>query len=98
RERLRGGGARRAAGSARRAGPSVLRVGHGRLGAALAGRGDLGRAQAGVSSAGTAPLVLASTSPQRRAILEQLGLPFELAVPGYEEDDDPVADPVALVR
>ena len=36
-------------------------------------------------------LVLASTSPQRRAILEQLGLPFEVVAPRYEErSDDPV--------
>jgi septum formation protein len=32
-----------------------------------------------------APLVLASTSPQRRAILTQLGVPFEVAAPGYHE-------------
>jgi septum formation protein len=44
------------------------------------------------------PLLLASTSPQRRAILEQLGIPFELAVPDYEEHDPPDADPIALVR
>ena len=44
------------------------------------------------------PLLLASTSPQRRAILEQLGIPFELAEPDYEEHDPPDADPVALVR
>jgi septum formation protein len=44
------------------------------------------------------PLVLASTSPQRRAILEQLGLPFSVVPPVYEEHDSPGADPVALVR
>jgi septum formation protein len=44
------------------------------------------------------PLVLASTSPQRPAILIQLGIPFELAVPRYEEHDPPDAGPVALVR
>jgi len=44
------------------------------------------------------PLLLASTSPQRRAILEQLGIPFELAEPRYEEHDPPDADPVELVR
>jgi septum formation protein len=44
------------------------------------------------------PLVLASTSPQRRAILTQLGIPFELAVPQYEEHDPPDADAVSLVR
>lgn len=31
------------------------------------------------------PLILASTSPQRRAILEQLGLPFEVVVPDFHE-------------
>jgi septum formation protein len=44
------------------------------------------------------PLLLASTSAQRRAILEQLRIPFELAVPDYEEHDSPRADAVALVR
>ena len=44
------------------------------------------------------PLLLASTSPQRRAILEQLGLPFEVAAPRYVEDDAPEVDPVELVR
>jgi septum formation protein len=33
------------------------------------------------------PLVLASRSPQRRAILEQLGIPFEVVSPSYDEDD-----------
>ena len=43
------------------------------------------------------PLLLASVSPQRRAILEQLRIPFDPVAPRYEEDD--VADdPVALVR
>jgi septum formation protein len=51
-----------------------------------------------VSSPPAPPLVLASTSPQRRAILEQLRVPFELAVPEYEEQDSPGADPVELVR
>jgi septum formation protein len=44
------------------------------------------------------PLLLASTSPQRRAILEQLGLPFDVIAPRYEEHDSPGADPVELVR
>ena len=35
------------------------------------------------------PLLLASTSPQRRAILEQLGLPFEVVAPRYVEEDVP---------
>ncbi len=32
------------------------------------------------------PVVLASTSPQRRAILEQLGIPFEVVAPRYVEE------------
>ena len=37
-------------------------------------------------------IVLASTSPQRRLILEQLGIPFEVVAPDYEEQ--PGGDPV----
>ena len=44
------------------------------------------------------PLLLASTSPQRRAILEQLGIPFEAVAPEYHEHDAPGASPVELVR
>ncbi len=44
----------------------------------MALRGDLGRTAAN-------PLVLASTSPQRRAILEQLAIPFTVVAPDYEE-------------
>jgi septum formation protein len=51
-----------------------------------------------VSAPPAPPLLLASTSPQRRAILEQLGLPFDVVAPAYEEDDPPDADPVELVR
>ena len=43
------------------------------------------------------PLLLASTSPQRRAILTQLVLPFDVVAPAYEEHDPPDADPVSLV-
>ena len=43
------------------------------------------------------PLLLASISPQRRAILEQLRIPFDDVAPRYEEDDAH-DDPVALVR
>ena len=43
------------------------------------------------------PLLLASRSPQRRAILEQLGLPFEAVVPQYEEELTG-ADPVVEVE
>jgi septum formation protein len=46
----------------------------------------------------TAPLVLASTSPQRRAILEQLQIPFTAVAPEYVEHDPPDADPAELVR
>ena len=42
-------------------------------------------------------LVLASTSPQRRAILEQLRIPFAAVTPSYVEHDPPDADPVTLV-
>jgi len=45
-----------------------------------------------------ARLTLASTSPQRRAILDQLHIPFEVAAPDYVEDDPPDADPGELVR
>ncbi|TML48063.1 MAG: septum formation protein Maf [Actinobacteria bacterium] len=41
------------------------------------------------------PLLLASRSPQRRAILEQLAIPFEAVVPQYDEElsgADPLAD------
>jgi septum formation protein len=44
------------------------------------------------------PLLLASTSPQRRAILEQLGIPFEVVEPRFTEQDPPVGDAVELVR
>ena len=56
----------------------------------MAGRGDLGGTEA--------RLTLASTSPQRRAILEQLAIPFEVVAPDYVEDDPPDADAVELVR
>jgi septum formation protein len=44
------------------------------------------------------PLLLASTSPQRRAILEQLGIPFDVEAPRYEERDDDDVPPPELVR
>jgi septum formation protein len=46
----------------------------------------------------TPPLLLASTSLQRRAILAQLRIPFDVVVPHYVEHDPPHADPVELVR
>ena len=51
-----------------------------------------------MSGAPVAPLLLASTSPQRRAILEQLRIPFDVVAPRYEEHDPPDADAVELVR
>jgi septum formation protein len=44
-----------------------------------------------------AQLTLASTSPQRRAILEQLRIQFEVVPPDYVEDDPPDADAAELV-
>ncbi len=38
-----------------------------------------------MSASPAPPLLLASTSPQRRAILQQLGLPFDVVAPRYEE-------------
>jgi septum formation protein len=45
-------------------------------------------------------LVLASTSPQRTAILDQLGIPHEIVPPAYEEqpDGDPLAQAVGKAR
>jgi septum formation protein len=43
------------------------------------------------------PLVLASRSPQRRAILTQLGIRFDVVPPAYEEIDPPGATPEELV-
>lgn len=42
------------------------------------------------------PLVLASTSPQRSAILTALGVPFTAVAPGYVEVDPPGAQPAEL--
>src|SRR5207248_3379078 len=64
----------------------------------LADGGGLEGKEGGVSAPPAPPILLASTSPQRRAILEQLGIPFEVVAPRYEEHDPPDADPVALVR
>ena len=60
------------------------------MGAPLAVGGDLEGAEA---------LVLASTSPQRRAILEQLRIPFVVVPPEYEElGDDPVEHAAGKAR
>jgi septum formation protein len=50
-----------------------------------------------VSAPPAPPLLLASRSPQRRAILEQLAIPFEVVVPEYEEESTG-ADPAAEVE
>jgi septum formation protein len=64
------------------------------MGEEVADGGDVGGAQV-VSL----PLVLASTSPQRRAILEQLGIPFDVVPPDYEErGDDPLEHAVGKAR
>jgi nucleoside triphosphate pyrophosphatase len=45
------------------------------------------------------PLILASTSPRRREILEQLRVPFEVVVPQYEETQgDPVEHALGKAR
>jgi septum formation protein len=45
------------------------------------------------------PLLLASTSPRRRAILEQLAIPFDVVAPTYEEtEEDPVAHAIGKAR
>ena len=45
------------------------------------------------------PILLASTSPQRSAILRQLGLPFDVVPPRYEEvGDDPVEHAAGKAR
>jgi septum formation protein len=51
-----------------------------------------------LSSPPAAPILLASTSPQRRAILEQLGIPFDAVAPRYEESDASGTPPEELVR
>ena len=61
------------------------------LGAPLAVGGDLEGAQA--------TLILASTSPQRRWILERLGISFVAVAPDYEEvGDDPVEHAAGKAR
>jgi septum formation protein len=64
----------------------------------VARRGDLEGAQARVSVPPAPPLVLASESPQRRAILEQLDIPFTVVPPRYEESGVRGADPAEVVR
>jgi septum formation protein len=68
------------------------------VGAAVAVGRDLARAQARVSAPPAPPLLLASRSPQRRAILEQLRIPFEVVPPRYDEPCVPGSDTVGEVR
>jgi septum formation protein len=51
-----------------------------------------------VSAPPAPPLLLASRSPQRRAILEQLAIPFEVVVPSYEEHERLGSEPAAEVE
>jgi septum formation protein len=62
------------------------------MGEEVALRGDL-------ASAVADSLILASTSPQRRAILEQLCIPFDVVAPSYaEQGDDPVEHAAGKAR
>ena len=52
-----------------------------------------------MASAPAAPLLLASTSPRRREILDQLRVPFDVVAPSYEEtEDDPVVHALGKAR
>jgi septum formation protein len=51
-----------------------------------------------VSAPPATPILLASTSPQRREILDQLRLPYDPVTPPYVEEDPPEADAVELVK
>jgi septum formation protein len=52
-----------------------------------------------VSAPPAPPLVLASTSPRRREILQQLRIPFDVVPPSYEElEGDPVAHAIGKAR
>ena len=43
-------------------------------------------------------LILASTSPARRALMDALGLPYRAVAPNFEEHLEGARDPVALAR
>ena len=49
-------------------------------------------------AAPAAPVLLASRSPQRRAILQQLGIPFDVVEPDYEEHSPELADAADVVQ
>ena len=44
------------------------------------------------------PLLLASTSPQRSAILHQLGIPFDVVVPKYQEQEVQAQNALRIVQ
>jgi len=69
------------------------------VGEKLADGADLEGAEA-LNASPAPPILLASTSPQRRVILAQLGLPFEVVAPGYEEspEGDPLEHAVGKAR
>jgi len=68
------------------------------VGEALAVGGDLVGAQERYVTRPT--LLLASTSPQRRAILTQLRIPFDVAAPAFDEEtvDNPLARAAGKAR
>jgi nucleoside triphosphate pyrophosphatase len=52
-----------------------------------------------MASPPAAPLLLGSTSPRRREILQQLRVPFDVVAPHYEEtEEDPVAHALGKAR
>lgn len=52
-----------------------------------------------MASPPAARLLLASTSPRRRQILEQLRIPFDVVAPNYDEaEEDPVAHALGKAR
>jgi len=51
-----------------------------------------------LTTRGTGPVVLASGSPRRRDLLEQLGVTFVVVVPDVDETPQPGERPLALVQ
>lgn len=69
------------------------------MGSTLAVRVDLEGPEGRVSVPPAPPLILASRSPQRHAILNQLAIPHEVVLPAYEEQgDDPVEHAAGKAR
>ena len=44
------------------------------------------------------PIVLASTSPRRQEILKELGIPFRVMTPDYDEPDMPGLEPESVAE